>query len=140
MLQTPLDLNPGLPVRQIVIWDRRSGFNFNQSFYLPTHEWVVIFAKPGFRLRSKGASGLKDVWSVPHERENEHPAPFPVDLAQKAIETTSARVILDPFMGSGSTGVAALQSGREFIGIELDPGYCEKARARMGIGGDTLAA
>lgn len=140
VLQTPLDLNPGLPVRQIVIWDRRSGFNFNQSFYLPTHEWVVIFAKPGFRLRSKGASGLKDVWSVPHERENEHPAPFPVDLAQKAIETTSARVILDPFMGSGSTGVAALQSGREFIGIELDPGYCEKARARMGIGGDTLAA
>ncbi|MFN3678054.1 MAG: DNA-methyltransferase [Sphingomonas pseudosanguinis] len=140
VLQTPLDLNPGLPVRQIVIWDRRSGFNFNQSFYLPTHEWVVIFAKPGFRLRSKGASGLKDVWSVPHERENEHPAPFPVELAQKAIETTSARVILDPFMGSGSTGVAALQSGREFIGIELDPGYCEKARARMGVGGDTLAA
>jgi len=139
LLQTPLDLNPGLPVRQIVIWDRKCGPNFSKSFYLPTHEWVVIFAKPGFRLRSKGASGLKDVWSLPHERDNDHPAPFPVELVQKAIETTSARVILDPFMGSGSTGVAALQCGREFIGIELDARYCELAKERMAIV-ETIAA
>ena len=49
-LWTPLDLDPGLPVRQIVIWDRGSGFNFNSSFFTPRHEWIVIYAKPNFRL------------------------------------------------------------------------------------------
>lgn len=140
LLQTPLDLNPDLPLRQIVIWDRKGGFNFNQSFYLPTHEWIAIFAKPNFRLRSKGASGVKDVWSIPHERDNDHPAPFPVELARRAIETTSANTILDPFMGSGSTGVAALECGRRFIGIEIDPGYCETARKRIGLEALSLAA
>ncbi len=140
VLQTPLDLNPGLPVRQIVIWDRGSGFNFNQSFYLPCHEWIVIFAKPGFRLRSKAASGMKDVWKVKHERNNSHPAPFPVELAKRVIETTSAKIILDPFMGSGSTGVAALQCDRKFIGIEIDHGYCMDAASRMGLEGKSMAA
>ncbi|MCC4234856.1 site-specific DNA-methyltransferase [Sphingobium soli] len=140
VLQTPLDLNPGLPVRQIVIWDRGSGFNFNQSFYLPCHEWIVIFAKPGFRLRSKAASGMKDVWKVKHERNNSHPAPFPVELAERVIETTSAKIILDPFMGSGSTGVAALQCDRKFIGIEIDHSYCMDAASRMGLEGKSMAA
>jgi len=129
-LQTPLDLNPDLPVRQIVIWDRNSGFNFNDSFYLPRHEWLTIFAKPAFRL-TQGANKLTDVWSIPPARDNDHPAPFPVELAQRAIESTSARVVLDPFAGSGTTGVAALKLGRKFIGIELDGSYCESARARI---------
>lgn len=131
LLQTPLDLNPGLPVRQIVIWKRAGGLNFSPSFYLPTHEWVVIFAKPGFRLRDRSASGAKDVWEVNQDMNNKHPAPFPVALPKIAIETTTAKVIMDPFMGSGTTGVAAQQCGRDFIGIELDPGYYEMAKNRL---------
>ncbi len=131
VLQTPLDLNPNLPVRQIVIWKRSGGFNFNASFYLPTHEWVVIFAKPDFRLRDRKASGAKDVWEVAQEMKNEHPAPFPVALPMIALETTTAQVILDPFAGSGTVGVACARMGRKFIGIELDPGYHKSASERI---------
>ena len=131
ILQTPLDLNPGLPVRQIVIWKRAGGINFSPTFYLPTHEWIVIFAKPDFRLKSKGASAETDVWQVNHERNNSHPAPFPVELPLRAIRSTSAKVILDPFMGSGSTGIASVTEGRKFIGIEKDPAYFQIAKQRI---------
>lgn len=131
LLQTPLDYNPDLPVRQIVIWQRAGGINFSPSFYLPSHEWIVVFAKPDFRLKSKGASGIKDVWTVPQEMKNEHPAPFPLKLPQMAIESTACKVIMDPFMGSGTTGCAAVLEGRDFIGIELDKGYFEMAKKRI---------
>lgn len=130
-LQTPLDLNPDLPVRQIVIWKRSGGINFSPSFYLPTHEWIVIFAKPNFRLKSKGASGVKDVWEVPQERNNPHPAPFPVELPSIAIDSTNAKTILDPFMGSGTTGIAAMNHGRNFIGFEKSPQYFEDSKERI---------
>lgn len=131
LLQTPLDLNPNLPVRQIVIWERAGGINFSPSFYLPTHEWIVIFAKPEFRLKSKGASGIKDIWKVNQERNNPHPAPFPVDLPKMAIESTNCQTIFDPFMGSGTTGVAAMELGRNFIGTELSPEYFAIAQQRI---------
>lgn len=131
ILQTPLELNPGLPLRQIIIWERNGGINFSPSFYLPTHEWILIFAKPAFRLRDKKASGAKDIWKVGQERGNPHPAPFPVDLPKIAIETTNAKVILDPFMGSGTTGVAAKNLNRDFIGIEMDEGYFKIAKERI---------
>jgi site-specific DNA-methyltransferase (adenine-specific) len=131
LLSTPLDLNPGLPVRQIIIWKRDGGINFSPTHYLPCHEWIVIFAKPDFRLRDKQASGAKDVWEIAQERNTAHPAPFPVALPRIALSTTEAKVILDPFMGSGSTGVAAVETGRDFIGIELDRGYFDAAQARI---------
>jgi modification methylase len=131
LLITPLDLNPGLPLRQIVIWQRNGGINFSPSFYLPTHEWIMIFAKPRFRLRDKEASGAKDVWEVAQDRDNPHPAPFPVALPRIAISTTHAQTILDPFMGSGSTGIACAELDRNFIGIEIDPGYYTIAKERI---------
>lgn len=131
VLQMPLELNPGLPLRQIVIWERNGGINFSPSFYLPTHEWVMILAKPGFRLRDKSASGAKDIWKVPQERGNPHPAPFPVALPKIALETTKAQVVLDPFMGSGTVGVACQELGRDFIGIELDETYFKMASDRL---------
>ncbi len=128
----PSRLNPGLPLRQIITWDRGRGMNFSDSYYLPVAEQILIFAKPGFRLRDKGASGAKDVWRFPPESStNRHAAPFPIDLPRTAIETTSAKVILDPFMGSGTTGVAALQLGRRFIGIENGPNTFEGAAHRI---------
>lgn len=131
LLQTPLTLNPGLPLRQIVIWERNGGINFSPSFYLPTHEWIMIMAKPNFRLRDKKASGAKDVWKVAQERNNSHPAPFPVELPTTAIETTKAKTILDPFMGSGTTGVACANTNRKFIGIEKDEKYFSIAKDRI---------
>lgn len=134
VLQVPLELNPGLPLRQIVLWDRGSGMNFSNSFYQPVSEWIMIFAKPKFRLLCR--SDAKDVWRIPHDRSNgakrnHHPAPFPVALPAIAIRTTGARNVLDPFAGSGTTGVAAKEAGVSFTGIELDPGYVAMAKARI---------
>jgi site-specific DNA-methyltransferase (adenine-specific) len=127
----PLVLNPGLPLRQIVIWRRNGGFNYSPANYMPTHEWVMIFAKPDFALKSRAASGLGDVWEVAAESGSEHPAPFPVDLPLMAIETIPNKIILDPFMGSGTTGVACAKLGRKFIGIEIEPKYFDIACRRI---------
>jgi DNA modification methylase len=63
----------------------------------------------------------------------DHPTQKPVALMQKAVELSCpvGGVVLDPFMGSGTTGVACLQTGRRFIGIELDAAYFEIARQRL---------
>ena len=130
LLTTPLDYNPGLPLRQIVIWNRKGGNNFNKAFFVPAHEWVTIFAKPDFHL-APGGWNATDVWTINPERGNPHPAPFPAELPGIAIAATDAQTIFDPFMGSGSTGVAAMRNGRKFIGIELDGSYLENARQRL---------
>ena len=67
-LWLPLELNPDLPLRQIVIWQRAGGMNFTPTAYLPTHEWIMIFARESWRLRDKGASGAGDIWYVPQSR------------------------------------------------------------------------
>ena len=76
-----------------------------------------------------------DVWQTPTEsaRRVGHPAPFPVELPEKLIElyTFADDLVLDPFMGSGSTLVAASRLGRRYVGYDLDPGYVELARARV---------
>jgi len=129
---TPLEYVPaGLTVRQIVIWARSGGINFSPAFYLPTHEWVVLIAKPDFRLKSKGASGEGDVWRIAQEPNADHPAPFPIALPQKIIETIDAETILDPFMGSGTTGVACHHAGRRFVGIEIHEPYFDIACERI---------
>ena len=127
-LWTPLELNPDLPLRQIMVWDRGSGMNFNQKFFTPSHEWVMLFAKPDFQL-SKGKP--RDVWAFGHAKKNDHPAPFPVELPLNAIRHTNAKTIFDPFAGSGTTGVAARMLGRKFIGIERNGDYFPNALARI---------
>lgn len=130
-LWTPAELiPPEIELRQIVIWSRPGGMNYNPTAFVPTHEWIMILAKPGFRLKSRGVSGLGDVWSMSPEK-NEHPAPFPLDLPRKAIEATGAKSVLDPFMGGGTTGVAAIKAGCEFAGIEIEPKFFEMARKRI---------
>lgn len=74
-----------------------------------------------------------NVWRVAIGESHGHPAIFPLKLAQDQIVTWSneGSVILDPFMGSGSTGVACKNTGRNFIGIELDEKYFEIAKKRI---------
>ncbi|HKS27790.1 MAG TPA: site-specific DNA-methyltransferase [Pyrinomonadaceae bacterium] len=130
-VRLPTALNPDLPLRQVVIWDRLSGFNCMSGAYMPMCEWILILAKEKFRLRDKGASGVGDVWSIPAEVNTQHEAPFPEALALRVVETTPAETVLDPFMGSGTTGVACAIEGRRFIGIEIEEKYCELAVARI---------
>ncbi len=62
-----------------------------------------------------------------------HPAPFPVELPYRLIQlyTFQGEVVLDPFMGSGQTALAALKAGRQYVGYELDPEYVTLAKKRI---------
>jgi modification methylase len=62
---------------------------------------------------------------------NEHPAAFPVNLIVRVISSTPASLVLDPFMGSGTTAIAARALKRDYIGIEISPQYCEMAEKRL---------
>lgn len=133
-LWLPLDLNPDLPLRQIIIWARAGGMNYAPTHYVPTHEWICVFAKPAFRLKSKGASGVGDVWRINAEPNPDHPAPFPIGLPSRVIETTAPTLVLDPFAGSGTTLAAAKAAGVRSIGIEKSERYCEIAALRLSQG------
>ena len=113
--------------------------NFTQ--YLPTpvqYSWdPVIFWQIG-SSKIKGVAGQRDYhmgntarWVT--EKSNGHPCPRPIDTVQYVVQlvTRESDLILDPFCGSGTTGVACVQTGRRFIGIEIDPGYADIARARI---------
>jgi len=95
------------------------------------------------RLHPKGGTvvaefGIRDnVWVIPsghgHGTYTGHPAPFPEKLAKDHIASWSNEgdTVLDPFMGSGTTGVACVRMGRKFIGIEIEPKYVEIAKKRI---------
>lgn len=124
------EITEGLPVRQIIIWQRSGGINFNPGYFVPTYEVIYLLAKPEFALAPK-ANAWGDVWQIPQESKNPHPAPFPVELAERCINSTRGKIVLDPFMGSGSTALAAIGSQREWIGFELSGDYCKLARERI---------
>lgn len=130
-LWMPLELNPGLPIRQIVIWDRGSGFNRVPTWYVPTHEWVMVFARQEFRVTTRS---VDDVWRISPDRGNNHPAPFPVKLAEQAIASFDCQSVLDPFAGSGTTLVAAKRCGISAVGFEIDERFCEMAANRLSQG------
>ena len=130
LIQDRRDIIRDLPVRQIIIWRRKGGINFNAGYFLPTYEVIYLIANPDFKLKKK-ANSFGDVWEFTQEMNNEHPAPFPVILIDRIINSTNANVILDPFMGSGTTAVAAIGNKRNFIGIEISPNYCEMAEKRI---------
>ncbi len=130
LLQDRHDIVEGFPVRQIIIWRRKGGINFNPGYFLPTYEVIYLIAKPKFKLAPK-ASSLGDIWEFGQELKNTHPAPFPVKLIERIVGSTNGKIILDPFMGSGTTAIAALNLDREYIGIELSKKYCELADERI---------
>lgn len=92
--------------------------------------------KHGFTIiRMNGTPLKKDVIECPVEslKWNDHPAIYPVRLIMEIIRllTPSDAIVLDPYMGSGSTGVAAKLLGRHYIGMEINPKYCAAARERI---------
>lgn len=130
LLQSREDIVQGFPVRQIIIWRRKGGINFNQGYFLPTYEVIYLIAKPDFKL-APGANSMTDVWEIPQARNNDHPAPFPTELAQRCIEASKDGVVLDPFMGSGTTAIAAINQSRQWVGIELSKEYCTLANKKI---------
>jgi DNA modification methylase len=107
-----------------------------------TCKWepVMMFAcqrrySAGFNLdaaRSPGGGNPGDVWVIPPERSYGHPSAFPVAVARAALATAPpSAAVLDPFCGSGSTGVAAAQAGLSFTGIDIRADYLEISAQRI---------
>ena len=133
VLRDPLGNDFGIPLRQRIIWNRKTGIDVTLRAFCTRGEYVYLFAKPAFRLASHSVSGWGDVWDLgmAHDVPN-HPAPFPLSLPTRCITATAgAEVAFDPFAGSGTTLRAAKDEGRRAIGVELSERYCEIAAKRL---------
>ena len=129
----PTEYNPGLPLRQVIIWDRGSRFNFSPTFFCPQHEWIMVFAKPDFRLNNQKASAIGDVWRIPPTRKEPHPISFPEQLVANILENIPAQTVLDPFMGQGTVGKVCKRLGMDFTGIDSDPHFVNVAKEHIGV-------
>ena len=124
------DILDGFPVRQVIIWDRMGGFNNNQGYFIPRYDVIYLIAQPDFVL-APYEQNQGNLWRIAPEYGNPHPCPFPRELARRCIKATTARTILDPFIGSGTTALAAMALGRDYIGIEQSALYCRMADERI---------
>ncbi len=110
------------------------------------HEYILVFSKDSFRRRSSDGrvntisreeflEYTRSVWTLAaaSARKVGHPAPFPIELPYRLIQlyTFAGEVVLDPFMGSGSTALAARQAGRHYVGYEIEPEYVKIAQKRI---------
>lgn len=146
----------GFLMRGEIIWDKGASASVStawgswQSASNPTlrdaHEYILVFSKGNFRrerldgrsdtiAREEFLEFTKSVWGFPAEsaRKVGHPAPFPVELPYRLIQlyTFQGEVVLDPFMGSGQTALAAIKTGRHYVGYETNEGYRKLAEKRI---------
>jgi modification methylase len=146
----------GFLMRGEILWDKGSSASPSTAWgtYLKAgnpvlrdvHEYILVFCKQSFSRpnpqkrkstisRDEFLEYTKSIWRFSAERATQvgHPAPFPVELPYRLIQlyTFENEVVLDPFVGSGSTCLAALKSGRKYIGYDIDREYCKLARRRV---------
>jgi modification methylase len=126
-------------LRQDIIWHYPSGPDVALDKFMPRVEHVLWFTNGKPEFNSKMAR-VGNVWAITQNngKDYQHPAMFPVPLAERCINATFSDVVLDPFMGSGTTGVACANLGRKFIGIEIEQKYfdiaCERIEAAYAQG------
>ena len=118
-------------LKNIIVWNKRSGgMGDLKGAYMPNHEFI-LFGHKGRRLRN--GKRLADVLDVNKVKCTQHPTQKPTELLEIFINqsTNKNEVAFDGFMGSGSTGVACMNTNRKFIGIELDKKYFDIATSRI---------
>ncbi|AIY91183.1 DNA-methyltransferase [Geoglobus acetivorans] len=149
-------LEIGFLMRGEIIWNKDSSASPSTAWgsWLsaknPTlrdiHEYILVFSKDTFKRenpdnrestikREEFLEFTKSVWTFPavSARKIGHPAPFPVELPYRCIQLYTFRgdVVLDPFMGSGQTAIAAIKTGRHYVGYEISEEYVELANRRI---------
>jgi site-specific DNA-methyltransferase (adenine-specific) len=110
------------------------------------HEYILVFSKRNFGRKNPGKREnsivrdeflefTKSIWTFSAESAKKvgHPAPFPIELPYRLIQlyTFENEVVLDPFMGSGQTALAALKTNRHYVGYDIDKNYIELAEKRI---------
>ncbi len=117
-----------------------------------THEYILVFSKGRYSRSSKDRKSTitrdefleftKSVWTFPAEsaKRVRHPAPYPVELPRRLIQlyTFAEDIVLDPFMGSGTTAVASVKSGRRYVGYDTSSEYVETAKSRLSTQNEPL--
>ncbi|MHA1344034.1 MAG: DNA-methyltransferase [Promethearchaeota archaeon] len=145
----------GFHMRGEIIWNKAASAGVSTAWgsfasasnpcLRDVHEYILVFSKLTNKLEKGNKKNTikkedfiewtKSIWSFPAESAKRigHPAPFPEELPRRLIEFYSYKgdVILDPFMGSGTTAIAALKLNRHFIGYEILPEYVEIANKRI---------
>lgn len=132
LLQDRSDIVNGFPVRQIIIWDRGGGFNFNAGYLLPSYEVIYMIAKPDFKL-IRGGNAYGDVWHIKPQENKDHPNAFPLEIPRRCIEISGAKLVVDPFGGAGTTAKAAQMQCVDSITCDIDNIYNEIARKRLAM-------
>jgi len=153
---THLMLEIGFQMRGEIIWNKNAGAGVSMAWgswlsasnpvLRDVHEYILVFSKGSFS-RPKSAdrpstiskeeflAWTKSVWTMSPESAKKigHPAPFPVELPYRLIQlyTFEGDIVLDPFMGAGTTAVAARKAGRSFTGYEIDAQYIHLAEQRL---------
>ncbi len=108
-------------------------------------EFILMFRKPGYRTvdsvtrllstipEPKFKEWLTSIWNIPGESTKQHPAPFPLSLTERIVRLFSfvGDVVLDPFVGTGTTMIASAKWGRNSVGIDIDPDFVEYAKKRF---------
>jgi len=126
-------LDAGLPITSMAVWDKEWIGPGGPQGLRPSYEMVALMAQPDFKINNRG---VPDVirHKVGGYKPTGHPAEKPVGVVHRILEISEipkGGVVVDPFMGSGTTGVAAKAHGLRFVGIEAEERYCEMAVGRL---------
>lgn len=118
-----------LRLQNMVVWDKQNmalGWGFRNQ-----HELIIHAANGKPEVYDRGTPNVLSYKRI--SSSDLHPTEKPIDLLAKLVEVVSSAggTVIDPLMGSGTTGVACVQTGRNFIGVEIDPGYFEIAQRRI---------
>lgn len=130
----------GWSIESKLIWDKKMMGPGGLKGLRPTYEEVGLWAKEKFSIPDRG---LRDIQQFPTSstKPTGHPAEKPLALLKWLVEisTHPGDLVLDPFAGSGTTGVACVQTGRDFLGCEIDPTYHALAVRRIAEAQQQLA-
>jgi DNA modification methylase len=117
----------GQKINSILIWNKNQ-LGLEPKGLRTSYELVALLCIGEAKIENRSVS---DIWQYPAVSKRIHPAEKPLALIQRLVEVTSGNRVLDPFMGSGTTGVACALSGRKFIGCELNEKYFDIACRRI---------
>jgi site-specific DNA-methyltransferase (adenine-specific) len=136
-----------LALMEEIVWDRGSTHNHGRALMWPQTERIWVFRRAGdaYRLSNTGAlEHRSDLWRILPQafRNGQHCAPMPLDVAKSVVTAWSkpGQFVCDPYLGSGTTGAAALLLGRRFTGAEVKPEYASLAQSNINAALGALAA